>query len=169
MTQKLLFKYELVRMNGCMFWNETYISYVENTLLCATKVVTNSVDSLRRKWSPFLAYFPYFEKIKVSLWDHHAVCVSVICVSVYLPHQLLNVSTNLYETWSVYHDNWAHLNGVLHKSFPSVCVCMCPTIVARQGLSKSVTAAMNTHATIEKLLEVSFSVRSVSYQTKVGD
>jgi hypothetical protein len=25
----------------------------------------------------FLAYFPYFEKIKVGLWDHHAICVSV--------------------------------------------------------------------------------------------
>jgi hypothetical protein len=23
----------------------------------------------------FLAYFPYFEKIKVGLWDHHAVCL----------------------------------------------------------------------------------------------
>jgi hypothetical protein len=25
----------------------------------------------------FLADFPYFEKIKVGLWDHHAICVSV--------------------------------------------------------------------------------------------
>jgi hypothetical protein len=25
----------------------------------------------------FLAYFPYFEKIKLGLCDHHAVCVSV--------------------------------------------------------------------------------------------
>jgi hypothetical protein len=24
-----------------------------------------------------LDYFPYFEKIKVGLWDHLAVCVSV--------------------------------------------------------------------------------------------
>jgi hypothetical protein len=26
---------------------------------------------------PFLAYFTYFEKIKVGLWDHLAVCVFV--------------------------------------------------------------------------------------------
>jgi hypothetical protein len=30
-----------------------------------------------------LAYFPYFEKTKVGLWDHVAVCV---CVSVYSPY-----------------------------------------------------------------------------------
>jgi hypothetical protein len=37
------------------------------------------------KWMgpfPFLAYIPYFEKIKVGLWDHIAVCV---CVSAYIP------------------------------------------------------------------------------------
>jgi hypothetical protein len=34
----------------------------------------------------------------------------------------LNGWTNLYETWHVYHGTWAHLNGVLHKSLPSVCL-----------------------------------------------
>jgi hypothetical protein len=33
----------------------------------------------------YLNPFPYFEKMKVSLWDHHAVCVSVNP-----PYQLLN-------------------------------------------------------------------------------
>jgi hypothetical protein len=42
-------------------------------------------------------------------------------------------------------------------------------IVARQRLSKNVTAAANTHATIEELLCASFSKRSVSYQTKVDN
>jgi hypothetical protein len=41
--------------------------------------------------------------------------------------------------------------------------------VARQRLSKNVTAAKNTHATIEELLEASFSMPSVSYQRNVGD
>jgi hypothetical protein len=44
-----------------------------------------------------------------------------------------------------------------------------PTIVARQRLSKHVTAETNTHATIEELLDASFSMRSVSYQRQVGD
>jgi hypothetical protein len=42
-------------------------------------------------------------------------------------------------------------------------------IVDRQRLSKNVTAATNTHATIEELLDTSFSVRTVSYQGEVGD
>jgi hypothetical protein len=38
-------------------------------------------------------------------------------------------------------------------------------IVPRQGLGENITAATNTHATIEELLDASFSMRSVSYQT----
>jgi hypothetical protein len=39
---------------------------------------------------------------------------------------------------------WANLNGVLHKSLTSVCVCMCiPPIVARQRLDKHVAATRN--------------------------
>jgi hypothetical protein len=62
---------------------------------------------------------------------------------------------------------WARLNGVLHKSLRSVCVCI-PLIVARQRLGKNVTAATNTHATTE-LLDASSSMRPASYQWKVGD
>jgi hypothetical protein len=36
----------------------------------------------------FLAYFLYFEKIKVGLWDHVAVCVYV-CVCLRIPLSLL--------------------------------------------------------------------------------
>jgi hypothetical protein len=58
----------------------------------------------------------------------------------------LNAWTNLYETWYAYHGTWAHLNGVLHKSLPSVCVSVCvfPLIVARQRLCKHVPATTNT-------------------------
>jgi hypothetical protein len=41
-----------------------------------------------------------------------------------------------------------------------------PLIVARQRLSKNVIAVTNTHATIEELLDASFSVWPVSYQRK---
>jgi hypothetical protein len=39
-------------------------------------------------------------------------------------------------------------------------------IVARQRLSRNVTAITNTHATIEELLDVSFSMWPVYYQGK---
>jgi hypothetical protein len=41
-----------------------------------------------------------------------------------------------------------------------------PLTTARQGLSKHVSAATNTSATIEELLDVLFSVKCVSYQRK---
>jgi hypothetical protein len=90
-------------------------------------------------------------------------------LSVNSPHQLLNALTKLYETWYVYHGTCAHFKGVFHKFLPSVCVYICIPLTARQRLGKNVTAAMNTYATIQDLLDASFSVRSVSYQRKVGD
>jgi hypothetical protein len=64
----------------------------------------------------------------------YSLCVSCLCV----PHyQLLNAWTNLYETWYLYHGTWAYLNGVLHKSLPSVCMYIWyPTTVAGQRLGK---------------------------------
>jgi hypothetical protein len=60
-----------------------------------------------------------------------------------------------------------------------VCVSLCiapivarlqlgknPLMVARQRLGKNVTTVTNTQATIEKLLDPSFSLRPVSYQGK---
>jgi hypothetical protein len=41
-----------------------------------------------------------------------------------------------------------------------------PPIVARQQLGRNVTVVMDTHATIEELLDMSFSMRPVSYQGK---
>jgi hypothetical protein len=57
----------------------------------------------------------------------------------------------------------------------AVCVCIPsivarqrlaknPRIVARQRLGRNVNAVTNTHGTIEKLLNVSFSIWPVSYQ-----
>jgi hypothetical protein len=39
-----------------------------------------------------------------------------------------------------------------------------PLIVARQRLGRNVTAVRNTHATIEELLEASFSTWTVAYE-----
>jgi hypothetical protein len=39
-----------------------------------------------------------------------------------------------------------------------------PPIVARQRIGRNVTALTNTHATLEELLDASFSIWPVSYQ-----
>jgi hypothetical protein len=103
----------------------------------------------------FLVHFPYFEKMQVG--------IAIFMLSVFLcilSYHLLNGWTSLYKTRYVYHDTWARLNRVLHKSLPSVCLSTWAShIVARQRF----TAATNIHATI-KLLDSSFSMQSVSYQ-----
>jgi hypothetical protein len=93
----------------------------------------------------------------------------LVCVSVYLPYQILIAGSNLYETWYVYHGKWTHLNGVLHKSLTSVCVseCLSP-IAARQQLDNDVTVATNTHEIME-LLDMLFSTVSVLYQKTAVD
>jgi hypothetical protein len=48
-------------------------------------------------------------------------------------------------------------------------MCLYPHVVAGQRLSKNIGAVMNTHAKIEELLDLSFCMRSVSYQSKAGD
>jgi hypothetical protein len=45
-------------------------------------------------------------------------------------------------------------------------LCNIPLIVARQRLGRNASAVTNTHATIEELLDASFSMRPVSYQGK---
>jgi hypothetical protein len=42
-------------------------------------------------------------------------------------------------------------------------------IVGRQWLGNHVPAATNMHATIEELLDMSFSLRSMSHQRKIDD
>jgi hypothetical protein len=45
----------------------------------------------------------------------------------------------------------------------------CVSVVARQRLGKPVSVAVNTHAAVEELLDVLFSMHFVSNQRKVGD
>jgi hypothetical protein len=47
----------------------------------------------------------------------------------------------------------------INPSRQSVCLYLYPPVVARQRLGKNVTAATNTHATIEELLDASFYMR----------
>lgn len=64
-----------------------------------------------------------------------------------------------------------HIKKNRHMRSPcSLCGCLSvyvPLTVARQRLGKSIPPATNTHATMEKLLDASFSVLFVSYQAKV--
>jgi hypothetical protein len=83
-----------------------------------------------------------------------------VCVS---PSQLLIAWASLYETWYVHHDTWAHLNGVLHKSLPSVCVSLCVSLLSLLGNCSVRSSCRN-----EELLEAPFSIRSVLYERKVG-
>jgi hypothetical protein len=47
----------------------------------------------------------------------------------------------------------------INPSHQSVCLYVYPPLVAKQRLSKIVTAAMNTQATIEEFLDASFSIK----------
>jgi hypothetical protein len=74
---------------------------------------------------------------------------SCLCVS---PYPLLNVWTNLYETWYVYHDTWTHMSGVLHKSFPSVCVSICVSPLSLLGNgSVNTSSRQRIHPITEEL------------------
>jgi hypothetical protein len=57
----------------------------------------------------------------------------------------------------------------IYPSYQSACMYMYSSNVARQRLTKYITASTNTPATIEELVDASFSMRCVSFQRKVGD
>jgi hypothetical protein len=54
----------------------------------------------------------------------------------------------------------------INPSHSSVYLYVYPPTVARQGIGRNVTAATNIHATIEELLDASFSMWPVLYQGK---
>jgi hypothetical protein len=63
--------------------------------------------------------------------------ITMLCLY-HPPHELLNASTSLYETWYVYHGIGARLNGLLiHASHQLVCLYVYPPVVARQRLAKT--------------------------------
>jgi hypothetical protein len=100
----------------------------------------------------FLAYFPYFEKVKVELCDLHSVCVFVYSpVSAF---ECLNQSLwNLVcITWHLRHVQWR----TLYIPPILLCVCMCVSpIVVRQLLGIDVPTATNARNK-EQLLDASY-------------
>jgi hypothetical protein len=89
-----------------------------------------------RSLHPFLACFPYFERIKVGLCDVHAVCVSV-----YPPYPLLNTWTNLYETrYVIKTPEPISAAYFINSSHQSVFLYVYHPIVTRQQVDKNVNA-----------------------------
>jgi hypothetical protein len=69
--------------SGCRIYDRSSASsqmFLQLILAVSLQILYRNVRTVFR-W--FLAYFPYFEKIKIGLWDHVAVCVCVcarVCV-----------------------------------------------------------------------------------------
>jgi hypothetical protein len=97
----------------------------------------------------FLACFPYFEEIKGRI-------MRLPCY-LYIPLINFRIPEPVFmepQGTSV------HLNCVLQKYLPSVFVSIYVSpSVTRKVLGKNFTAATNTHATIDELLDASFSMR----------
>jgi hypothetical protein len=75
------------------------------------------------------------------------------------PHQLLNAWTNLYENWYVYHETWTHINSLLHKSLPPVCVSaysICPLLFLGKGSEKCIPPSLlgngNNRSTVGRVV-----------------
>jgi hypothetical protein len=115
----------------------------------------------------------FFSPLSLFWKKKYAYEITMLSVCLWIPFpstsECLNQSVwNLVCT--VHHGAWGHLNGVLHKFLPSVCVSVCLSFtVARKRLGENVTAVMNTNSTIEELFDASFYMRSVSHQMKVSD
>jgi hypothetical protein len=79
---------------------------------------------------PVLSCQPTFLtlKKKAGFCDRHALCVSV-----YPPYQLLNGWINLYETWYVYHDTWAHSKAYIINPSQSVYLYVYPVSLLGNG------------------------------------
>jgi hypothetical protein len=84
-------------------------------------------------------------------------CCLCVCVFPLLTFEWLNQPE---------HISTAYFINASHQSLCLYVSVYVSSIVARQRLGKKVIAATNTHATIEELLDVSFSIWSVSYQGK---
>jgi hypothetical protein len=99
--------------------------------------------------------------MKIGLRTHHAVCVPVNppLINFRMPEPFF-MKPGMYVMAP---------EPILMEYFINLCMYVYHPIIASQRFSKNVTAAMNTHATIEELLDASFSMRLVSFQRKVGN
>jgi hypothetical protein len=131
-------------------------------LLDGTGILLMAINIHEGQWlSIFLAYFPYFEKIKVGLRDHNVLCVCPF--NFWMPEPSF-MKLGKY----IMAPKFISTAYFINPSHQSVCLYMYTAIVVRQRLGKNVIAKTSTHATIE-LYDESFSVQSVSYQRKVSD
>lgn len=89
------------------------------------------------------------------MWSPCCLCV---CVSPPISFEFFNQSL-----WNLTCISW-HPAYLINLSHQSVCMWI-HSIVARQLLGRGVTAARNTHATIEKSLDMRF----MSFHRKVGN
>jgi hypothetical protein len=108
-----------------------------------------------------------FWKSKSTLMSSPSCVCVCVCVSVSAPYQSLNGRSNLCETWYVYHGIWAHLNRLLHKSLQSVFAFVRVSLLSLLGDGSVNTFPRRVHATIEELLDASFSMSSIFYQRRV--
>jgi hypothetical protein len=108
--------------------------------------------------------YQFFNQISLFWKNESTSSPRCLCVHVRVCAlcQLLNCWTYVYDTWYLYHDTGYFVN----LSHQSVFLYVYPLLVARQRLGKNITAATNTHATIEELFDASFSVRCLSYQSR---
>jgi hypothetical protein len=91
----------------------------------------------------FLGYFPYFEIMIVGLGHLHTVCVSIPLIRFWMAEPIfLKFDAHIMAPEPI---SMAYFITLSHKS---VCLYMYPPLVARQRLSRNVTATKNTHATI---------------------
>jgi hypothetical protein len=115
--------------------------------------------------SVFLRLFSCFPSL---VENENRLMRSLSCLSVYPSCQILKAWTNFCETWYVYIMAPEPISTAcfINTCHQSVCLCVYLPIVARQGLGKNITAAMNRYIRnkIEKLLDTLFSMRSASYQ-----
>jgi hypothetical protein len=109
----------------------------------------------------FLAYFPYFEKIKIGLWYHVAACVCarqrLSKSALIVARQRLGNNHPIVATQRLGKNPFIIARQRLGKN---------PLTIARQRLGRNVTLVTNTRATIEELLDASFPMWPVSYQGK---
>jgi hypothetical protein len=113
-----------------------------------------------------LVYFPCFEKIKISLWDHVAVCVCP-CILPIVARQQLGKSPLTIDRQGLGKNSFIVAGQRLGKNPPIVYrqrLGKNTPIVARQRLGRNVAAVTNTHATIEEFLDEWFSMWPVTYQ-----
>jgi hypothetical protein len=136
----------------------------ELTLLClSTNFLVLLCDPYRAKgeWAIsssqnfLLAYLPYFNKIKVGLWDLHAVLCLCECPP---PHPPINfrLSEQIFKKLGTHIMAPQPISTTYFRnpSQQSVCLYVYRPFVARQRLHKNVTAGTNIHATINNRIIV---------------